>query len=148
MGDGKLSPPLDIRGLGIRNGERGPVFLAGDGCRLGELARPGSTRLLRLRSKLRSDDGDSVRTAPGMAVDRALLSLVSPASVSVSERPLRDGCEVLRPAVLLYERGVGHSIGLSGPVDTAADDVLPSGCGCWNLSGALRIDIVNADVAG
>lgn len=148
MGDGRLSAPLDIRGLGIRNGERGPALLPGDGCRLGELARPGSTKLLRLRSRLRSDDGDSVRIAPGIADDKALLSLISPASVSVSERPRRDVCEVLRPATLLCERGVGHSIGLFGPVDTAADDVLPSGGGTWNVSGALRIDSVNADVVG
>lgn len=41
--------------------------------------------------------------------------------------------------MLLCERGVGHSIGLLGPVDTAADETLESG---WEL----RMDIVNADV--
>lgn len=102
MGDGKLSAPLlERRGLGIRNGERGPVVLAGDGCRLGEFARPGSTRLLRFRSRLRSEDGDSVRTAPGKAEEKALLSLASLVSVSTSERALREGCEVLKPALLL-----------------------------------------------
>ena len=53
-----------------------------------------------------------------------------------------------RAAPLLCERGVGHSIGLLGPVDTAAEDDLTSGCGSWNPSGELRMDIVNADAVG
>ena len=68
MGDGRLSAPLESRGLGIRNGERGPLppgALAGDDWRLGELARPGNTKLLRFRSTLRSEHGESVRVGPG-----------------------------------------------------------------------------------
>ena len=55
---------------------------------------------------------------------------------------------MLRAAPLLCERGVGHSIGLLGPVDTAAEDDLTSGCGSWNPSAELRMDIVNADAEG
>lgn len=165
MGDGRLSAPLERRGLGIRSGERGPV-LAGDGCRFGELANPGSTRLLRLRSRLRSEHGESVRGGPVPGKTEEL-SLFSPLSVSVNDKPRRDGWEEPRLVVLLYERGVGHSIGVLGPVDTAVDETFDSGCevldsgcevldsgcevfnscwGSWNLSGELRIDIVNADV--
>lgn len=150
MGEGRLSAPCESRGFGIRSGEWGPETRAGEGCRRGELDRPGSTRLLRLRSKLLSEEGEPVRMALAKADDDGmLLSLLSPASISASERPRRVGCEVPnRPAALLCDRGVGHSKGLLDPVDIATDDDLFSPCARSARSGELRIDIVSADATG
>lgn len=131
----------------MRNGECGPETRAGEGCRRGELESPGRTRLRRFRSKLLSDEGESVLTAPGKTEDGKLLSLLSPASMSARERPSREGCDVPRsPAALLWDRGVGHSNGLLEPVDTAAEDGLRSDCESNDRSGELRIDRVSADV--
>ena len=149
MGDGRLSAPLERRGLGIRNGECGPGSLAGDCCRRGEPGSPERAKLRRFLSKLLSDDGESVRIARWRAEESTLLSLLSPASISASEVPRRDDWDVLsKPAALLCDRGVGHSIGLLDSVDTAVDrDLASPGDGC-NSSGELRIDMVNADTDG
>ena len=134
----------------MRNGEWGPDIRAGECPRRGELDRPGSTRLRRFRSRLRSDDGDSVRKVPERAEEKTPLSLASPASLSVGGNPRRLDWDVPKTAAaLLCERGVGHSNGLFDPVDTATEGDRPSeDCGGGKRSGELRMDMVKADTAG
>jgi hypothetical protein len=81
--------------------------------------------------------------------DGILLSLLSPASMSASDKPRRDGCDVLNTAAaLLCDRGVGHSMGLLDPVETAAeeDDLVSDPCESRPRSEELRMDMVNAEV--
>jgi hypothetical protein len=87
-GEGAKSSPLGTLGLATRRGEEGAMLRVGDCCRL-VLARLGSTRLLRLcsrllvtRLRLSSGAGESVRTGIEAKEERTLLSLSAPASIS------------------------------------------------------------------
>ena len=127
-----ISRPLGSRGFESLSGDGGGgIVRAGDGCRRGDGAA-GSFRLLRLRSRelmdrpsACSDPGDSVLLPPEKIDDGRLTSL-SPASLPpyIEFRLLADCFRPRIPLAKVVDRGVGHSIGLFDPVETATDCLL------------------------